>query len=237
MPDIYIYRVYSSYQVPPHTSSYFSRSAHRNSPRPRDYIFIFLKVYVIVYPTCPTPSANATNSTNSRSNTSSKSSTREMSRRRSINLVLVLRYVGSTISLLPPFFPYIHLSPSPSLSFDCVFPIKHYPSTHRIPMYQTRCECFFLCWNEKAEYTYCVCQAGLNLNLFGALSGALSSSKRKETHSKPDGSRHSIEESHDKGMYICPCTPIHSTPFINCHALDHLARAARSCVNDIADKT
>ncbi|KAJ4349586.1 palmitoyltransferase swf1 [Didymosphaeria variabile] len=40
--------------------------------------------------------------------------------------------------------------------------------------------------------------AGLNLNLFGALSGALSSTKRKETTNKPDGSKHTIEDSHDK---------------------------------------
>ncbi|KAF2438253.1 hypothetical protein P171DRAFT_437312 [Karstenula rhodostoma CBS 690.94] len=40
--------------------------------------------------------------------------------------------------------------------------------------------------------------AGLNLNLFGTLSGALSSSKRKETHAAPDGSTHTVEDAHDK---------------------------------------
>ncbi|KAK7185782.1 hypothetical protein PSPO01_08032 [Paraphaeosphaeria sporulosa] len=40
--------------------------------------------------------------------------------------------------------------------------------------------------------------AGLNLNVFGALSGALSSSKRKETHTAPDGSSHTVEDAHDK---------------------------------------
>lgn len=58
-------------------------------------------------------------------------------------------------------------------------------------------------------------QAGLNLNLFGALSGALSSTKRKETHSKPDGSKHTIEDSHDKGASHLPSplfTPSRSLP-------------------------
>ncbi|KAF1976924.1 hypothetical protein BU23DRAFT_15586 [Bimuria novae-zelandiae CBS 107.79] len=41
-------------------------------------------------------------------------------------------------------------------------------------------------------------QAGLNLNLFAALSGAFTSTKRKETHTAPDGSKHSIEDTHDK---------------------------------------
>lgn len=45
-------------------------------------------------------------------------------------------------------------------------------------------------------------QAGLNLNLFGALSGALSSTKRKETHTAPDGSSHSVEDAHDKGNLL-----------------------------------
>ncbi|KAJ4298937.1 palmitoyltransferase swf1 [Kalmusia sp. IMI 367209] len=59
--------------------------------------------------------------------------------------------------------------------------------------------------------------AGLNLNLFGALSGALSSTKRKETHKNPDGSSHSIEDSHDKGILhsfhrtAFPCFPIPSS--------------------------
>ncbi|KAL5414282.1 hypothetical protein PMIN06_009375 [Paraphaeosphaeria minitans] len=40
--------------------------------------------------------------------------------------------------------------------------------------------------------------AGLNLNLFGALSGAMSSAKRKETHTAPNGSSHTVEDTHDK---------------------------------------
>ncbi|EDU49545.1 hypothetical protein PtrCC142_007218 [Pyrenophora tritici-repentis] len=40
--------------------------------------------------------------------------------------------------------------------------------------------------------------AGLNLNLFGALSGAFSSKKTKTTHNNADGSSVTHEESHDK---------------------------------------
>ncbi|KAF2009493.1 hypothetical protein BU24DRAFT_428385 [Aaosphaeria arxii CBS 175.79] len=40
--------------------------------------------------------------------------------------------------------------------------------------------------------------AGLNLNLFGALSGALSSKSKKTTHHNPDGSSTSVEDRHDK---------------------------------------
>lgn len=42
--------------------------------------------------------------------------------------------------------------------------------------------------------------AGLNLNLFGALSGAFTSKSRKTTHSNPDGSSMSVEDREDKGM-------------------------------------
>jgi hypothetical protein len=41
--------------------------------------------------------------------------------------------------------------------------------------------------------------AGLNLNLFGALSGALSSHSRKETHRQPSGEEKSVEERDTKG--------------------------------------
>lgn len=41
--------------------------------------------------------------------------------------------------------------------------------------------------------------AGLNLNLFGALSGALSSKSKKTTHTNADGSSTSVEDRHDKG--------------------------------------
>ncbi|KAF3042699.1 palmitoyltransferase swf1 [Didymella heteroderae] len=39
---------------------------------------------------------------------------------------------------------------------------------------------------------------GLNLNLFGALSGALSSKSKKTTHTNADGSSTSVEDRHDK---------------------------------------
>jgi len=41
--------------------------------------------------------------------------------------------------------------------------------------------------------------AGLNLNLFGALSGAFSSKSKKETRQNADGSSHVAETKHDKG--------------------------------------
>jgi hypothetical protein len=43
---------------------------------------------------------------------------------------------------------------------------------------------------------------GLNLNIFGALSGALSSKSKKTTHTNADGSSTSIEDRHDKGTAI-----------------------------------
>ena len=42
-------------------------------------------------------------------------------------------------------------------------------------------------------------QGGLNLNLFGALSGALSSTSKKTTHTNADGSSTSVEDRHDQG--------------------------------------
>ncbi|KAG9197154.1 hypothetical protein G6514_002230 [Epicoccum nigrum] len=39
---------------------------------------------------------------------------------------------------------------------------------------------------------------GLNLNLFGALSGALSSKSKKTTHTSADGSTTSVEDRHDQ---------------------------------------
>lgn len=44
-------------------------------------------------------------------------------------------------------------------------------------------------------------QAGLNLNLFGALSGAFSSKSKKTTHNNADGSSLSVEEKHDQGTF------------------------------------
>ena len=43
---------------------------------------------------------------------------------------------------------------------------------------------------------------GLNLNIFGALSGALSSKSKKTTHTNADGSSTSIEDRHDKGAVV-----------------------------------
>lgn len=45
---------------------------------------------------------------------------------------------------------------------------------------------------------------GLNLNLFGALSGALSSKSKKTTHTNADGSSTSVEDRHDKGESSAP---------------------------------
>ncbi|KAL1801291.1 hypothetical protein ACET3X_001633 [Alternaria dauci] len=42
--------------------------------------------------------------------------------------------------------------------------------------------------------------AGLNLNIFGALSGAFSSKQKKTTHQNADGSSTTTEDRHDKGM-------------------------------------
>jgi hypothetical protein len=47
---------------------------------------------------------------------------------------------------------------------------------------------------------------GLNLNLFGALSGALSSASKKTTHTNADGSSTSVEDRHDKGRDFFPST-------------------------------
>ncbi|KAF2995321.1 palmitoyltransferase swf1 [Curvularia kusanoi] len=50
---------------------------------------------------------------------------------------------------------------------------------------------------------------GLNLNIFGALSGALSSKSKKTTHTNADGSSTSVEDRHDQGIF----TPPHPNPF------------------------
>jgi hypothetical protein len=44
--------------------------------------------------------------------------------------------------------------------------------------------------------------AGLNLNLFGALSGAFSSKSKKTTHTNADGSSTATEDKHDQGMFF-----------------------------------
>jgi hypothetical protein len=50
--------------------------------------------------------------------------------------------------------------------------------------------------------------AGLNLNLFGALSGALSSHSRKETHRQPNGEEKSVEERDTKGTSFVSRSPV-----------------------------
>jgi hypothetical protein len=45
-------------------------------------------------------------------------------------------------------------------------------------------------------------QAGLNLNLFGALSGAFSSKQKKTTQQNADGSSTTTEDKHDKGKHF-----------------------------------
>lgn len=42
---------------------------------------------------------------------------------------------------------------------------------------------------------------GLNLNIFGALSGALSSASKKTTHKSADGAETSVEERRDQGKF------------------------------------
>ncbi|KAH8636873.1 hypothetical protein IG631_08708 [Alternaria alternata] len=42
--------------------------------------------------------------------------------------------------------------------------------------------------------------AGLNLNIFGALSGAFSSKQKKTTHQNADGSSTTTEDKHDKAQ-------------------------------------
>ena len=58
-------------------------------------------------------------------------------------------------------------------------------------------------FNTHHEYDYAqvtdILQGGLNLNLFGALSGALSSTSKKTTHNNADGSSTSVEDRHDQG--------------------------------------
>jgi hypothetical protein len=44
-------------------------------------------------------------------------------------------------------------------------------------------------------------EAGLNLNLFGSLSGALTSKSKKTTHTNKDGSSHAVEDRLDQGTY------------------------------------
>lgn len=45
-------------------------------------------------------------------------------------------------------------------------------------------------------------QGGLNLNLLGALSGALSSKSKKTTHTNADGSSTTLEDRHDQGEQL-----------------------------------
>lgn len=43
---------------------------------------------------------------------------------------------------------------------------------------------------------------GLNLNIFGALSGALSSKSKKTTHTSADGSSIAVEDRSDQGKLV-----------------------------------
>ncbi|KAJ4313861.1 palmitoyltransferase swf1 [Neodidymelliopsis sp. IMI 364377] len=51
---------------------------------------------------------------------------------------------------------------------------------------------------EQEHHAKASASGGLNLNLFGALSGALSSKSKKTTHTNADGSSTSVEDRHDK---------------------------------------
>ena len=44
-------------------------------------------------------------------------------------------------------------------------------------------------------------KAGLNLNIFGALSGAFSSKSKKTTHRNKDGSSHEVEDRYEQGAF------------------------------------
>jgi hypothetical protein len=59
---------------------------------------------------------------------------------------------------------------------------------------------------EQEHHAKASASGGLNLNLFGALSGALSSKSKKTTHTNADGSSTSVEDRHDKGMLPCIST-------------------------------
>ena len=56
-------------------------------------------------------------------------------------------------------------------------------------------------------------QAGLNLNLFAALSGAFSSATQKTTHKNADGSSTTTEQNHSKGIPFPSLFPF-SIPFL-----------------------
>ena len=67
-------------------------------------------------------------------------------------------------------------------------------------------------FNTHHEYDYAqvtdILQGGLNLNLFGALSGALSSTSKKTTHKNADGSSTSVEDRHDQGKHSSLSFPV-----------------------------
>jgi hypothetical protein len=58
-------------------------------------------------------------------------------------------------------------------------------------------------WGMGKLTTLFLYKAGLNLNIFGALSGALSSKSRKETHTAPDGSKRAVEDRDTQGEFVC----------------------------------
>ena len=88
-------------------------------------------------------------------------------------LVLVLQYVPSRVAVSPALhsFSLILTYPPPSRPSP-----PHHLLTNPPPA-----------------------QAGLNLNVFGALSGAFSSKSKKQTHQNPDGSSHSVEDREELG--------------------------------------
>jgi hypothetical protein len=69
-------------------------------------------------------------------------------------------------------------------------------------------------------------QAGLNLNLFGALSGAFSSKQKKTTHQDADGSSTTTENKHDQGTPSFPVPHEYPPP----PALSFRAWNLRACI-------
>jgi len=55
--------------------------------------------------------------------------------------------------------------------------------------------------NSSEKYTHCSSQAGLNLNIFGAISGVFSGRSRKVTDTAKDGSSKTTEHSSGEGAW------------------------------------
>jgi hypothetical protein len=78
------------------------------------------------------------------------------------------------------------------------------------------------CWTGSIEIADRNKQAGLNLNLGGALSGAFSSKSKKTTTTNPDGSSTSTEDKQDKGRFprrLHVCQP-HPSTILTLHLFD-----------------